>query len=899
MHVQQRDFFLSYTSADAEIAAVLNDALREADYSTWFHQSDKKLGAGIAQWMFEALNASSQMIAIASPNYFDPAKGYSAAERNSIFMEDPTNRDAMLILVKVRDVDIPMPFNQSEFIDLTALTPAAAGAQLVALLQNEEARAQAEQARERAQQERLPDIFNVDGVPSPYFFGRDRVSEALASALGQPGGAVVSLVGMAGLGKSTVARDYVFRHARARDFVGVWWVSAETEGEIVQGLIDLAAQDGVDVPASSDRAAVAAETVAWVARQPAARPVVLVFDNVTDLATVKLYLPGGSAKVILTSRNTQLGTVSEVIELSPWTDAETSDFLQMRIGRGPELDVAPLVGRIAGLPLAAEQVGAYLAPSTLSPEVYVDRFVELLKRDPPPVSGTYSESVYAALALSVEAIRETKFGDAAIGLLELCALMAPSGVEIELLRGTAKRDDLFPEDLRDTLRDPVLEADAFSVLNSYSLMRTSTGPHGLNLHMHRLLAEVLRDWTPPGRRSHLSLAMVQSMHHTLPSDNNPLTDSGLWVYYDTLCPHLAALYDYEDWSPRQVGYLDWLLNQAGLYFSGRGRPKEGAEMMARSLDLCRRRRLDDVQDLIMALIGYAGLLIEQYHLDPESVDLAVVRALCEEARTLQLTKNQNNPWTEAIILTKLSAVASLIDDFNTAVDTEIRALEIAMQDTQNRGVLSERQSSLASCLVKRFEKTQDRQDMERAYSLLSICNADAISQHGPRSLQWAKILTAIGAYLMAFKDEAGAVACLERIVCVRFSLGIDDGAVMQETVRNLAIARANAGDEDAARALMSFDLSGLRHVVYEVEVLHALWARLDPQNRPFGPPPQALPKSLDFDDFVIPEHLFHRFGLDMDREIACVKATADPARSWVAFQHWVMIRAVSMSHDPP
>lgn len=47
------DFFISFTSADIEIATAINHALLAAKFSTWFHPTDKPLGAGIADWMEE------------------------------------------------------------------------------------------------------------------------------------------------------------------------------------------------------------------------------------------------------------------------------------------------------------------------------------------------------------------------------------------------------------------------------------------------------------------------------------------------------------------------------------------------------------------------------------------------------------------------------------------------------------------------------------------------------------------------------------------------------------------------------------------------------------------------------------------------------------------------------
>lgn len=66
-----RDFFISFTGADTDIATELNDALRAAGFSTWFHPTDKPRRAGIWNWMETRLDASRQMIAVCSTAYFE------------------------------------------------------------------------------------------------------------------------------------------------------------------------------------------------------------------------------------------------------------------------------------------------------------------------------------------------------------------------------------------------------------------------------------------------------------------------------------------------------------------------------------------------------------------------------------------------------------------------------------------------------------------------------------------------------------------------------------------------------------------------------------------------------------------------------------------------------------
>jgi len=90
-----RDLFISYTWADVDMATALNDALRAAGFTTWFHPAGKPKGAGIADWMEQALDAvgeCTQLIShsiIKKGNISDHARRINKAKYS---LKLPSNR---------------------------------------------------------------------------------------------------------------------------------------------------------------------------------------------------------------------------------------------------------------------------------------------------------------------------------------------------------------------------------------------------------------------------------------------------------------------------------------------------------------------------------------------------------------------------------------------------------------------------------------------------------------------------------------------------------------------------------------------------------------------------------------------------------------------------------------
>ena len=81
------DFFISYNAADAAKAEWIAHTLRGDGFSVRFAQSELEAGDSIVGWMREALDDSDRLIAVSSPDYFDPSAVYSEMEREAFSLD--------------------------------------------------------------------------------------------------------------------------------------------------------------------------------------------------------------------------------------------------------------------------------------------------------------------------------------------------------------------------------------------------------------------------------------------------------------------------------------------------------------------------------------------------------------------------------------------------------------------------------------------------------------------------------------------------------------------------------------------------------------------------------------------------------------------------------------------
>jgi hypothetical protein len=135
---EQRDFFVSFNSADEAYAKAISDALRAEGFKTFFHPDDLEFGGYIPKWMNDALLNSRQMLALCSPEYINEGAVFSEAERYARFWQDTRGQEFKLIPIVLKDIKFPPLLAPYKRLIATNTTPAQAAAAVVAALKKPE-----------------------------------------------------------------------------------------------------------------------------------------------------------------------------------------------------------------------------------------------------------------------------------------------------------------------------------------------------------------------------------------------------------------------------------------------------------------------------------------------------------------------------------------------------------------------------------------------------------------------------------------------------------------------------------------------------------------------------------------------------------------------------------------
>ncbi len=360
------------------------------------------------------------------------------------------------------------------------------------------------------------------------------------------------LAGQGGIGKTTLARHYA--ETRGGDYPGVLWAGAATRQDAISGLCAASAHLGLPVP-DQPQVQHAQAVVTKIAQ--AARPWLIVFDNVEDRAAIDGLIPAG-AHVIVTTRQGGgwegwQALRAEVLAFDT-PDAPAVQLLMDTAGRTDGANEARALAEVlGGLPLALVVMGAYLSEQALGFADGARQLTPVLRIV--PQNAGYPQSLLGAVQLSYDRLSE----DARI-VAQLCSFWAAEGLGPRLLldapageQWTLAQDLILPV-VQALLQDEGRVRAAFLDLGARSIL-TGTGEARA---MHRMTASALRELESDA----LAPAAVALLAAVYPFDSD---HSGNFDICARLTPHVRALLD--SGAAPEVAAWQYLLNQAGVYLS--------------------------------------------------------------------------------------------------------------------------------------------------------------------------------------------------------------------------------------------------------------------------------------------------------------------------------------------
>lgn len=747
-----KDFFISYTQADrawAEwIAWQIEDAGRAVVIQAW----DFRPGANFVLEMQRAAAEAERTIAVLSPDYL--AARFTQPEWAAAFAQDPLGERGLLLPVRVRECALAGLLPQIIYIDLVGLPKEAARAALLAGIDRGRARpdrppafpgsappaAPARPGRPRFPGA-LPSIWNVPYLRNPNFTGRAALLSDLRAALesGRSAALTQALHGLGGVGKTQLAVEYAYRHSA--DYAAVWWLRAETPAALAADYAGLAGALDLPERVLVEQSLVVAAVRRWLEQNSGW---LLIFDNANDPADLADYLPRGpGGHVLVTSRNPGWGQLAGRLLVQTLEQDEAIELLLRSSGQRDRAGSARLAETLGRLPLALAQAGAYMEATGRAPADYLALFAshqsQLLAEGQP--SG-YPATVATTWDLSFQRVR--KGSRAAAELLYLCAFLGPDAIPFDVVRAGAQH---LPKSLASALADPLKSDRALAALRRYSLAEVS----GAALTVHRMIQAVVRARLDEEGRRRWSTAAVQVVNAAFPYESD---DARTWGECARLLPHALTATEQAERHDAAPETTAWLLNQIGLYLSGRA--EYGAARAATEHSLAIRERVLEVghPDVAGSLNNLASLLYKQG-------DYAGSSALLERALAIDERALGPDHAETATSLNNLSVLLQERGDFAGARPLLERALAICERLLgPNDPYTASALSNLGYLLFMQGDYAAAQPLLERA---LDIGERIQGSEHPGTAMS----MNNLAVLLMRQGDYAGSSALLERALAIQ------------------------------------------------------------------------------------------------------------------------------------
>ena len=330
---------------------------------------------------------------------------------------------------------------------------------------------------------------------NPYFTGREVLLCQLRDRLCQTNSREynhrIALYGIAGVGKTQIAIEYLHRYERF--YNGLYWVSATDQAMLISGFQVIATRTGcIQSTVDITPADIAKSVVSWLREQD---DWLLVIDNLDDVTVVDGYLPDSTTggHTLITTRNPNAdGIPAAGIEIGVLSKDEAIDLLCLRSKPTEDYDedvAEKIVCELGYLSLAIEQASAYIRETTGKMTEFLTIYHANRKSIHnwiPHGNWNYSYSVATTWLMSFEKIRREAPG--AAELLQVLAFLNPDIVLLDFVKAGVGG---LKSNLKNIVQNQVEFEKALFELERFSVIKRLRERNGVSLH--RLVQAVVID----------------------------------------------------------------------------------------------------------------------------------------------------------------------------------------------------------------------------------------------------------------------------------------------------------------------------------------------------------------------------------------------------------------------
>ncbi|QBD80547.1 XRE family transcriptional regulator [Ktedonosporobacter rubrisoli] len=384
-----------------------------------------------------------------------------------------------------------------------------------------------------------------------HFTGREEMLSTLHSRLAADETATLSptwaLYGLGGVGKTQIALEYAYRYGL--EYSAVFWIAAETVESIVASFRAIAEKLEIVERQQAEQHLIISAVQYWIETHS---KWLLIWDNLEDFSLFQRFLPSirrGAA--LITTRCQVFGTLAQGLAIPAMEAEEALLFLLSRakVLKGeaaheqmeqfrryaPDEYIAgeELVKNMEALPLALDQVGAYIEESGCSISDYLQQYRRqyygLLKRRGGLVSG-HPNSVVTTLLLACRSV--ARHDPEALELLYCCTFLAPDAIPEELFIDSSCQEMEKSNCPNLSYRfDQIVAA-----LRRFSLILRHPETHTFSIH--RLVQVVLRAEMSEQKLYKYLHLVIHALNSHFPEDH---CSPKLWVTCERLLPHVLTV----------------------------------------------------------------------------------------------------------------------------------------------------------------------------------------------------------------------------------------------------------------------------------------------------------------------------------------------------------------------